>query len=110
MTLPEFIAECRRLAKKTQMDFATELKVHKQTVSDWERGKMTPSIESLREMAVLAGTSLEACLSIPDIEADTADEQKILRLFRSLSGRRRDHAISLLEDLAQLQRRLRKPK
>jgi transcriptional regulator with XRE-family HTH domain len=49
----------------SQAEFARRLNVSQPTVSDWINGKISPSTENLRAIAVCTGLSLDALLDLP---------------------------------------------
>ena len=52
------IADRRRQAGKTQAEVAEALKVEQQTVSRWENGSRSPSLETLDQLAIILDCTL----------------------------------------------------
>lgn len=59
MTIGKRIRIVRAELRKTQWEFAKLLNTSTSTVSNWERGIMTPKISKLKSIADLAGISVE---------------------------------------------------
>ena len=53
MLLPRAIRQAREALQWTQMALATQLSVSQSTISFWERGVETPSLEHLVELATV---------------------------------------------------------
>lgn len=66
MTLQEFIRACRELSGLDQEEFARAIGLvsgrSSQSVSNYEQGTNFPSFKVLREIARVAGTSLDQCI------------------------------------------------
>ena len=56
---PNRIRYFRRLADLSQDELADRVSVHRQTVSDWERGIFNPSLEMARELARVLDCSID---------------------------------------------------
>lgn len=56
------LKRARCAAKLTQGDVAEEMGVTRQTVSSWERGTTSPSIENLAALCVIYGVSADLIL------------------------------------------------
>ena len=54
------IKKARTAKKMTQDDLAKKLKVQQNAVSNWERGKRSPSAKMLKEIANILECSIES--------------------------------------------------
>ena len=55
--MQETLKHLRKQKFATQNDFATTLNVSEPTVSEWETGKRTPSVQQILEIAQVLGVS-----------------------------------------------------
>lgn len=60
------LAAARVNAGMTQEDLATKLKVAKQTLVDWERGKSEPKISQAREISEILSMPLDYIIFLPN--------------------------------------------
>lgn len=60
MLLCDYLKRVRRDKGQTQLEAATEVGVHAQTWSNWERGQTTRDIETLSRIASWAGNGVTA--------------------------------------------------
>jgi len=65
------IAQKRKSLGMTQIDFANQLSVTRQTVSRWEAGTVMPDIEKIGDIASLLNVSCDYLLN-DEIEEDTS--------------------------------------
>jgi transcriptional regulator with XRE-family HTH domain len=56
-TLPKALKAARERARLTQADLAAELGVHVMTISHWERGKTTPTNDTINEIGEILRVS-----------------------------------------------------
>jgi putative transcriptional regulator len=70
---PNRIRYFRRLADLSQDQLAQRLGVHKQTVSDWERGIFNPALETAFALARELGCSTDD-LFMPAVSGDVHDD------------------------------------
>lgn len=57
----------REANKMSQVEFANELSVTKQTVSNWENNNIQPSADMVRKMALKFGVSSDYILELEDV-------------------------------------------
>ena len=94
----------RKAAKLTQGRLAAMLLVDIKTIGNWERGKTTPDIEQLWELAVALGCTpndlLGWGLSHPDDAAPrlSHDEAVLLSDYRECTPARRSKAAEAVRD------------
>ena len=83
--------QCREKAGLTQKQAALELGVKAPSVSDWEKGKTSPTVENLMKLAELYHITVDELLgraTAGDAQATAAlslDEKKVLQLYRRLT-------------------------
>lgn len=82
---PNRIRYFRRLADLSQEQLAQRLGVHKQTVSDWERGIFNPSLETALSLARELGCSAEE-LFMPAVSGGLPDDSESESAASELSG------------------------
>lgn len=78
------IREHREAAGMRQDELAELCRVSRQTISNWERNKTLPDIESLKVMAHEFGTTIDALVGddVPEIKRRTDEEaRRILTLY-----------------------------
>lgn len=87
----------------TQKKMAEAIGVAPSNVSDWTKGKMTPSLKVLRELCKEANVSLDwLILDIAHLDEENAkltlktDEHRLLDLYRSSSSELRTAAFNVL--------------
>ena len=73
------IAEYRKLAGLSQIDFAERLNYSDKAVSKWERGESLPDIIVLKQIADLFGISVNDLLGEKDTKKKRIDLKKLLR-------------------------------
>ncbi|MCD8208568.1 MAG: helix-turn-helix domain-containing protein [Bacteroidales bacterium] len=86
------IAEERKKLGLTQRQLAEKLKVSQKSISKYERDDRRPSYETLLEMSILFGVSVDYLVgtgappvpSAPAAQALTDEEAELLRYYRSL--------------------------
>lgn len=74
MNLSEKIKKLRINRNLTQEDIALKLHVSRQTVSKWEQGINEPSLETLKELAVILDVELLELISDETIKPSTIDK------------------------------------
>ena len=99
------IRELREARHMTQIRLSIELEVSQETVSAYESGKHFPSYKSLVKMSELFGVGIDYLMGRsqqPDARAPglTAEEQRLLTLFRALDPLGRAKAEAYLSGLA----------
>ena len=61
------LRECREKTGLTQKQVAVMLKIKGPSVSNWERGKTSPSRENVEQLAKLYGVSMDHLMGIDDV-------------------------------------------
>ena len=72
------IAEYRKLAGLSQIDFAEKLNYSDKAVSKWERGESLPDIVVLKQIADMFEITVNDLLSYKDIKKKKVDIKKLL--------------------------------
>ena len=72
------IAEYRKLAGLSQIEFAEKLNYSDKAVSKWERGESLPDIVILKQIADMFGITVNDLLSYKDIKKKKLDLRKLL--------------------------------
>ncbi len=72
------IAQCRKDAGLTQIEFAENLSVTRQTVSRWEAGTVLPDIDKIPDIASLLGVSCDYLMK------DDAEEESRAPVSRGM--------------------------
>lgn len=73
------IAEYRKLAGLSQIDFAEKLNYSDKAVSKWERGESLPDIIVIKQIADLFGITVNDLIEKKDIKKKKIDLKKLLR-------------------------------
>lgn len=87
--------------KLSQKDLAEKIGLSKNIICEYEKGRSQPSIETLNKFADIFNCSIDYLCGRADFEdiqpkqreknpEENADEEYILKTFRSLSGRDRE--------------------
>ena len=63
MNLSEKISIIRKARKYTQEEMGDKIGVSRQTVSDWEKGKFEPTLDSIRAIAEVLNVSYDTLLN-----------------------------------------------
>ena len=87
--LPQRMREARRARRITQAALAERLGVKQSTVAGWETGKSNPSVQQLKDVALLFRVSVDSLLGIASEEpARSCDmtpvEREVLDGYRAL--------------------------
>ena len=83
--------QCREKAGLTQKQAALELGVKPPSVSDWEKGKTSPTVENLMKLADLYQITVDELLGRATegdaraMEGLSLDEKRALQLYRRLT-------------------------
>lgn len=82
------IRACRERAGMTQGELAAAAFVTRQSVGNWENGKMLPDVQSLQLVARSLGTTVDGILGdeVPAIVAETAEARRQLARYMVLYG------------------------
>lgn len=70
------IKQARLAAKLSQKYVALTLGIAAPSVSNWETGKTTPTVENLQQLSSLFGVSVDYLLGAEDATVPQADEQE----------------------------------
>ena len=103
---------CRDQAGFTQKYVAISLGVKAPSVSDWEKGKTSPTIENLVKLADLYQITVDELLGrVTETEARaldglTLDEKKAVQLFRNLTSEGKQY---IFQTLLMAQSTMRQP-
>lgn len=81
MNLGEIIYNKRKEKGLTQEELAEKINVARQTVSKWETGDTLPDVESLKNLAVTLGFSIDEVFGIEADEGDDKTEWLIIGGF-----------------------------
>ena len=82
------IAQRRRDLGMTQIEFAENLAVTRQTVSRWEAGTVMPDIDKIADIAGVLGVSCDYLL-LDDVTGDEPRVEKgVGRLLRGVKGKK----------------------
>lgn len=110
----KFSQKIALIAKKkfgTQKKMAEAIGVAPSNVSDWTKGKMTPSLKVLRELCKEANVSLDwLILDIAHLDEENAnltlktDEHRLLNLYRSSSSEVKTVTLNMLDTLQEHKR------
>ena len=73
------IAEYRKIAGLSQIDFAEKLNYSDKAVSKWERGESLPDIIVLKQIADMFGITVNDLLGDKDVKKKRIDLKKLLR-------------------------------
>lgn len=87
---------CRKL---TQRQLAELLSMTQATISEYETGRSSPSLQTLIKLAIALGTSTDYLLSLTNdpVSAISPERlQELLLLYQSLSPEKRERAIGIL--------------
>ena len=98
------LAEIRKSKKIKQKDIAKYLSVSASTISDWERGKSSPSPEMLKKLADFFGVTVDELLgrsSDPQLFDDARVERpEILDLFDQLTPEQQENLLNYARGMA----------
>ena len=75
-TIAKNIVELRKKNKLTQEELAKKLNYSDNTISRWEHAEITPSVESLQEIAAVFGVSVEVLIK-PNAPKLSEQERKV---------------------------------
>ena len=81
------VAEKRKSLGMTQIEFAENMHVTRQTVSRWESGTAMPDIDKIGEIADILGVSCDYLLKDGAVENDTAPTKGTGKLLKNLTGK-----------------------
>lgn len=73
------IAEYRKLAKMSQIEFAEKLKYSDKAISKWERGESLPDIIVLKQIADIFGITVNDLIGYKDTKKKLIDLKKIIQ-------------------------------
>ena len=91
--LSENIKKVRLSAKMNQVEFAKQLNVTKQCISNWENDNVVPSIEMLVKIADMFNVSTDYLLGRTDKQYVDVSE---------LTGEQKGHILLIIKDLSAL--------
>lgn len=81
LTIGKNIAEYRKLAKMSQIEFAEKLNYSDKAISKWERGESLPDIVVLKQIADMFG------ITVNDLIGQTTHKKKLLSLKKLLKNK-----------------------
>lgn len=96
----QFVKDCRKRSGKNQPEFAEAVGVHKQTVSQWERGVIQPGADNLELIASAGRLRLGECLQVPIAPASERRERLLIKFFREMPDRQRKQLLALARSFA----------
>lgn len=82
------IARKRKDIGLTQIEFAEELSVTRQTVSRWEAGTVMPDIDKISDIAEILGVSCDYLLKDDVTDENQTVPKGVSRLLSALEGKR----------------------
>lgn len=107
MSLGNRIKEIRKSLNQRQEDFAKNLSTNYGSVSDWERNKTQPNVETLVKIAHLGEKSLDWLLTGEEIKSKDSKDKKTLELlkaFEKLSSERKEKVVEYVKEQAVLEK------
>ncbi len=81
------IAQKRKDLGMTQIEFADQMHVTRQTVSRWEAGTVLPDIDKISDIASILNVSCDYLLKDEVSEEDMTVTKGVSRLLQNLKGR-----------------------
>ena len=81
------IAQKRKDLGMTQIEFADQMHVTRQTVSRWEAGTVLPDIDKISDIASILNVSCDYLLKEEVSEEDRTVTKGVSRLLQNLKGR-----------------------
>ena len=98
----------REAARLSQKQVALTLHVSAPTVSNWESGKINPSVENLKALCQLYNVTADYLLGLdappaPDsvLPRNTQQEESLLQDFRELNAEGQEKMLDYADDLVQ---------
>ncbi len=102
MTYAELIEHFWRASGLSIKEYAQRINYSPNQLSLVLNGHQDGSLKLVTQCVKDAGMDMQDLLSVP-ASADTAEEKKAMRAFKSLAGEHRDTALKVLGSLADLQ-------
>lgn len=99
MNLGDRIRLARKRRGLTQRDVARHYGISREAVQQWEAGRVNPRGERVRALALLLQVSVEWLMTGADEHRPTADEARLLTLFRGLSERDQQVVLALAQSM-----------
>ena len=96
MTYGELIRELWRQSGKDKTAYADAVGYSRPQMTDILNERQPGSMKALRACLTHAKLTLFDCLAVPAKEPSAKEEKEALRLFQSLTGSKRDHALEYL--------------
>ena len=96
MTYSEIIKELWKRSGLSVNDYADTVKYSRTHISTILNDKQPGSWKALEACLRHAGIDVQDCLAMPAKEPSAKEEKEALRLFQSLTGSKRDHALEYL--------------
>jgi len=98
------MAKARKTCGLNQIDLAEIIGKNRVTISDFERGKTSPSTKTAASIAKALDVKIDALHSIPEpLPADsdlTARERRVVEIMRTIPGELQQRLVGYAEGLA----------
>lgn len=111
MEFCEILSELRKEKRLFQDDVAKIVNVSKSTISNWEKGKQEPSIDSIKKLSAFFNVSTDYLLGLEDdgytsfssfapSSELTSEERELIETFRAIPDNTKGVALTMLHSLA----------
>lgn len=101
MTYADLIKALWRKSGLGVQEYADAIELSKTHLSNILNDQQSGTFKVVRQCLDHADIKIEDCLSLPDENPATREEEEALRLFKTLTGGTRQLALSLLAELSQ---------